>query len=86
MPYLNSRRRIFLEHIATQIIMTNFDAAGELNYLFTLLGKQYVKCMGENYQTYNDIIGALEACKIELYRRKIASYEDKKIQENNDVY
>lgn len=32
------------------------------------------------------IIGALENSSSELYRRKIAPYEDKKIIENGDVY
>jgi hypothetical protein len=31
------------------------------------------------------VIGALENCKMELYRRKIAPYEDIKIEENGDV-
>lgn len=60
--------------------------AGELNFIFSLLIKNYVGDKGESYQTYNDILGALEGAKLELYRRKIAPYEDKKIKENGDVY
>ena len=59
---------------------------GELNYILTVIAKEYIDRKGESYQTYNDIIGALECCKQELYRRKIAPYEDKKIKENGDVY
>ena len=59
---------------------------GELNYCFTLLAVEYLKNKGERYQTYNDIIGALECAKLEMYRRKTAPYEDKKITENGDVY
>jgi len=33
----------------------------------------------------NDAIGALEGAKLELYRRVISKYEDKKIMENGDV-
>lgn len=59
---------------------------GQLNYVFTQLAIAYLSRNEENYQHYNDIIGALEACKLELYRRKTSFYEDKKIQENSDVY
>lgn len=86
MPYITSSRRTFLSHIAAQILMTDLDHPGELNYLFTVIAKQYIKSAGENYTTYNDIIGALEACKLELYARKVRLYEDKKIEENTDVY
>lgn len=60
--------------------------AGELNYLITSICREYVYMQGERYQHYNDCIGALEACKLELYRRKVAPYEDTKIEENGDVY
>jgi hypothetical protein len=40
---------------------------------------------GENYQHFNDVLGALEGAKLELYRRRIAPYEDTKIVENGDV-
>jgi len=60
--------------------------AGELNYLFTKLIIGYIASKGESYQTYSDIIGALEGAKLELYRRKIGLYEDKKINEDGDVY
>jgi hypothetical protein len=58
---------------------------GELNFALTQLIKFY---LGEepNYQRYNDVLGALEGAKLELYRRKIAGYEDSKIIENGDVY
>jgi len=62
------------------------DTAGKLNYLFTMYSNGYIKTKGESYQTYNDIMGALEGAKLELYRRKIAPYEDKKKEENGDVY
>ncbi len=60
--------------------------AGELNYSFTETIQNYVRTKGKSYQTFNDIIGALEGAKLELYRRRIADYEDVKIAENGDVY
>lgn len=62
------------------------SSAGELNYVFTSIINNYISLKKENYQTYNDIMGALEGCKLELYRRKIASYEDTKIESNGDVF
>lgn len=79
MPYIDqiSRGAIQEGHMPTH--------AGELNYLFTEIIKQYM--LGEEtYQRYNDCIGALEACKLELYRRKVSPYEDTKIEKNGDVY
>lgn len=58
--------------------------AGELNYLITWIIDRQLD--DANYARFNEIIGALECCKLELYRRMIAKYEDKKIKENGDVF
>lgn len=58
---------------------------GELNYVFTEIIYNYLERNGEKYQTYNDIVGALTCCQLELYRKKIAPYEDKKIESNGDI-
>lgn len=60
--------------------------AGELNFVFSVIAHNYWKSAGQNYQAFNDVIGALEGCKLELYRRLVAPYEDTKIEENGDVY
>lgn len=59
---------------------------GELNYLFTVLATEYFTLNGENYQAINDVIGALEGCKLEFYRRIAVDYENRKMKENGDVY
>lgn len=59
---------------------------GELNYCFTREITQYLQTQGLSYQTINDILGALEGAKLEFYRRVVAPYETKKIQENGDIY
>ena len=38
-----------------------------------------------NYEDYRNFIGELESAKLEIYRRLVAPYEDKKIKENGDV-
>lgn len=61
------------------------DCGGDLNYAFTVIAKAYMDSKGENYQNYSDVIAALEGAKLELYRRSVAPYEDKKAEENGDV-
>ncbi len=60
--------------------------AGDLNYQFTCMINHYLSDKVVNYAAYNAVIGALECCKLELYRRMVAPYEDTKIKENGDVY
>lgn len=81
MPYINKERRGGLDNnnISPRI-------AGELNYMFTKTIIKYIKNNGESYQIYNEIIGALECCKLEIYRRLIAKYEEQKIKQNGDVF
>ena len=61
---------------------------GELNYLLTFLVNQYLFRHGEtpSYTDYNEVVGVLECMKLELYRRLIAPYENKKKEQNGDVY
>jgi len=86
MPYLNETDRVRLEALKKSIESAPIWSPGDLNYLFTLLIKRYLEHNGMGYGHCNDVIGALECCKLELYRRKVAPYEDLKIKENGDVY
>lgn len=69
---------------------------GQLNYLITSICLAYARGVnaeagatpGNEVITYslgNDIIGALECCKLEMYRRQLAPYEDKKALDNGDI-
>jgi hypothetical protein len=60
--------------------------AGELNYCLTKLAIAYIQQRGLRYATINDILGAFTGAAHEFYRRVAAPYEDRKIQENGDVY
>lgn len=82
MPYIES----WLRSNLAAIEQVNPGSPGELNYCFTVLAHRYVESKGGgNYQAFNDVIGALEAAKLELYRRRIAPYEDLKIRQNGDL-
>ena len=81
MPYIVRERR---EALTTE--GSTIETAGELNYLFTCIAKTYIETKGLSYQTLNDVIGALEGAKLELYRKVVAPYENQKCFENGEVY
>jgi hypothetical protein len=86
MPYITQDQRLTIDELLSDGC-TYVQTPGELNYLITtviqgyLLGKPKV-----GYAQYNEVVGVLECLKLELYRRVIAEYENKKIKENGDVY
>lgn len=57
---------------------------GLLNYAITTMIYGLVDGK-ESYALYNAMIGALESAKLELYRKKVAPYEDQKEFENGEV-
>ena len=65
--------------------------AGELNFVITKACPRYLRNLEGpgrklGYQDFNDVIGALECAKMEIYRRMISPYEDVKKTENGDVF
>lgn len=85
MPYIKQEQRDKLDHIKRTIDLLEIQNPGDLNYLITSLIKSYIDQRPESYQYYNDVMGALEGAKLEVYRRSISKYEDGKIIENGDV-
>lgn len=79
MPYIKQSDR-------SELIYRNPENAGELNFAIHLMLEDYLIKKEESYQTYNDMMGVLAGVQAELYRRKIAPYEDKKAEENGDIY
>ena len=79
MPYVK-------KSVRKELLTREPKTSGELNYVITKKVLDYLKWKGYCYDNFNEVIGALECAKIELYRRKIAKYEDVKIEENGDVY
>ena len=65
------------------------ETAGELNYAITRLVDSYLvrrSPAGIRYAHLNEVVGALECAKLELYRRLAAPYEDEKLRATGDVY
>ena len=81
MPYIKTDDRPLLDKIIVQI--PKELTMGELNYLIT---KILLTTEPQCYIDYNALVGVLECVKLELYRRAIAKYENKKITDNGDVY
>lgn len=79
MPYIDREVRKQVESVGP-------TTAGELNYTFTLAILAYIEKKGLSYQTLNDIMGAMEGAKQEMYRRVAVKYENQKIFDNGDVY
>lgn len=74
MPYINADDRARLDKGGKP------ETAGELNYAITRLVDDYlIRKGGIRYAHLNEVIGALECAKLELYRRVAAPYEDKKL-------
>lgn len=80
MPYIDKTRRAELFYAPKP------EGPGELNYMITSLVVDYYDSRNFDYQVINDIIGALEGAKLEFYRRIAAPYEDRKRDENGEVY
>ena len=87
MPYIEKYRR---ESIVSEgnIDIDSIVSWGELNFAITYMINRFIKNsnINLNYSFINSIVGVLECAKAEFYRRVAVPYEDKKIQENGDVY
>jgi hypothetical protein len=86
MPYIAQDRRDLMSDEVMDGFPPSMNNAGELNFQLTLKILQYMEHHGLNYQTINDIVGALEGAKVEFCRRIVAKYEDAKIEQNGDLY
>lgn len=60
--------------------------AGDMNYLITRLLSAWLEMRGVSYASLADVVKVLETAKLEFYRRVVAPYENRKIEENGDVY
>jgi len=79
-PYISKDQRAQLEH-------RNIGGAGELAYVLTRDVKRFLSDgTSPSFEKYARAIGALEAVKMEFYRRIVVPYEEKKKEKNGDVY
>ena len=91
MPYIKQEDRdklldeIVELELKLQKLRTIRTEDGNLNYVMTRLLHNEIDYRGKCYKTLNSLIGVLECCKLELYRRIVVDYEDEKIAEDGDV-
>lgn len=78
MPYIVPDRRTEMLDIRRIGMAALPQNAGELNYMLSQILLEYQKQKGESYAAYNDILGALEGAKLEMYRTLIGPYEQAK--------
>ncbi len=83
MPYIKEESKPGLD-----IIINQFWALDEpeLDYVITRLAIKSLKNMPTKFVSLNKIWGVLTGAAEEFYRRLIGPYENKKAQENGDVY
>jgi hypothetical protein len=86
MPYIEQKERELIVDKYEVVDPVFISNPGQLNYALTILVRGYIRNKGLNYQTINDILGALEGCKLETYRRVASPYEDEKRKLNGDVF
>ena len=87
MPYIPDPQREAAHEILGEEALTYTPSnAGELNYIVTRLIDNYLAHTGIRYAHINEMMGALECCKLELYRRIAAPYEDQVCDNNGDAY
>jgi len=89
MPYIEQKYRDeydpLIEALAIAVMNSGIRIEGKLNYIITRLLHTTLGFF-RSYASYSLIIATLEAVKQEYYRRVVAPYEDKKREENGDVY
>jgi hypothetical protein len=82
MPYIKKELR---DKLGFSVLTERPKNVGELNYYLTMIIQDYLP-EDPHYEDYNDVLGVLTCMIQEIYRRKVAPYEDKKIIENGDVF
>lgn len=92
MPYITKNLRDQLDPVIDELINKVNEIHSEnpentrdglLNYaITTILNGTYPQT---RYHQLNEVIGMLECCKQEYYRKRIAPYEDIKEEENGAV-
>ncbi len=74
----------------------NAKLGGHINYVLSRLlwqscghvvagKKEPLTNAQRRYERMNTVIGAMEAAKLEFYRRMVVPYEDEKIEESGDI-
>lgn len=83
MPYILPEKRKPIDD-ALIWVEPHLKCAGDFNYAITRLVHLYLK-QKVSYARINEMVGMLDCCKMELYRKVAGPYEDEKIEQNGDM-
>jgi len=84
LPYIKKERRKVFDDLLEKLAL-EVQNEGELNYCIYKLASLVIDRIGQSYSNLSMCSSAMEHAKLEWYRRKLAPYEDKKIEENGDI-
>lgn len=85
MPYIADKK---VRKRIDQLLENNMDILqpnGNMNYMIAKMFKLYTRNGLMSYNRAKEFLGELECAKLEIVRRWLSKYEDKKIKENGDV-
>lgn len=80
MPYIVPQRKKELDNGAEPA------NAGDLTYVLQQTIEQYLRVHGLRYQHIAEVLGSIEGAKLDFTNRVIIPYEERKRQENGDVW
>ena len=91
MPYIKKELRGYLGHAVRTLAglihrRPDTGRAGMVNYAISYLVSLLIREQGCSYALLNELIGALECAKLELYRRLVVEHEEEKIKQNGDIF
>lgn len=84
MPYIDEERRTHLRSLADEL-GNRIIGVGEFNYVVSCILHKLVERNGKRYKVMNNLVGALECCKLEFVRTVLSPHEDMKRKENGPV-
>lgn len=87
MPYIKQdRRKHFEKNLLPAIRQETIANPGELNFLICKMIDAYLSKRSIKYTILNEVMGVLSGVAKEFYRRVVVPYEEKKMEENGDVF
>jgi len=84
MPYISKSERDVLDPLIMKL-GEKIVSDGQLNYVITRLCLRGLSFEYVNYGIYASTIGILETVKMEIYRRCVRPYENRKRRDHSDV-
>lgn len=86
MPYTDEGRRVRYKILVNDMSYYHIRDAADLAYLHTQLMRQYMRCHEGCWDTYSDILKALDAAKDSFKEDVYTPYERRKKEENGGVF